>query len=185
MMNLGQKIQKYRKYNKLSQEQLGELVGVTRQTISNWELNESAPDISQAKELSRIFDISLDDLTDNNIEDVLLKNISKSKTISKVTLGITIIHFLLFLTVVIFTIIIIINTFQTKLAGEAVEINCKLANDNYYYQLDLDTNSKEIISFTSNDENIQTSFKYNDNERYEDVLDRIRVLVEQKGGICE
>ncbi len=37
-MELGKKIQQYRKKNKLSQEQLGEIVGVTRQTISNWEI---------------------------------------------------------------------------------------------------------------------------------------------------
>ena len=40
-MDLGEKIQKYRKKNKLSQEQLGELIGVTRQTISNWEIGVS------------------------------------------------------------------------------------------------------------------------------------------------
>ena len=37
-MNIGEKIFKLRKDQKLSQEQLAEKVGVTRQTISNWEL---------------------------------------------------------------------------------------------------------------------------------------------------
>ena len=36
-MKLGENILKLRKQNGLSQEQLGEQVGVTRQTISNWE----------------------------------------------------------------------------------------------------------------------------------------------------
>ena len=40
---LGDNIQKLRKDKKLSQEQLGEKVNVTRQTISNWELNETTP----------------------------------------------------------------------------------------------------------------------------------------------
>lgn len=60
-MELGKKNQKYRHHNQLSQEQLGELVGVTRQTISNWELNESSPDVSQAKKLAQIFKVSLDE----------------------------------------------------------------------------------------------------------------------------
>lgn len=38
-MDLGSKILELRKKQQLSQEKLGEKVGVTRQTISNWELN--------------------------------------------------------------------------------------------------------------------------------------------------
>ena len=42
-MALGQNILDLRKKNGLSQEQLGEKVDVTRQTISNWELEETSP----------------------------------------------------------------------------------------------------------------------------------------------
>lgn len=62
-MNIGQNILNLRKSAKLSQEQLAEKIGVTRQTISNWELEESSPDLKQAKALSKIFNVSLDDLT--------------------------------------------------------------------------------------------------------------------------
>lgn len=51
-MNLGNKIMTLRKKNNLSQEDLAEKVGVTRQTISKWELEETTPDINQAKKLS-------------------------------------------------------------------------------------------------------------------------------------
>ena len=40
-MTLGEKIQKLRKQNGFSQEELAEKVTVTRQTISKWELNQS------------------------------------------------------------------------------------------------------------------------------------------------
>lgn len=60
-MNIGQNILNLRKGANLSQEQLAEIIGVTRQTISNWELEESSPDLKQAKELSRFFNVSLDD----------------------------------------------------------------------------------------------------------------------------
>lgn len=62
---LGENILKLRKKQGLSQEHLAEKIGVTRQTISNWELGESSPDIKQAKELSKIFNISLDQLVGN------------------------------------------------------------------------------------------------------------------------
>ena len=47
-MNLGEKIVSLRKKNNLSQEELAEKVGVTRQTISKWETDESIPDIYQS-----------------------------------------------------------------------------------------------------------------------------------------
>ena len=45
-MNLGNKIMTLRKKNNMSQEELAEKVGVTRQTISKWELEETSPDIT-------------------------------------------------------------------------------------------------------------------------------------------
>lgn len=65
-MDIGKKIIKYRKKNKLSQEQFAEKLSVSRQTISNWELNITKPDIKQIKNISNILNISIDDLLDNN-----------------------------------------------------------------------------------------------------------------------
>lgn len=42
---LGNKLVKLRKENKLSQDSLADKLGITRQTISNWELNITKPDI--------------------------------------------------------------------------------------------------------------------------------------------
>ena len=52
-MEIGNKISELRKKNNLSQEALAEKIGVTRQTISKWELGETSPDIKQAKEIGR------------------------------------------------------------------------------------------------------------------------------------
>ena len=48
---LGEKIICGRKQCKLSQEDLAEKLGITRQTISNWELNETSSDLKQASKL--------------------------------------------------------------------------------------------------------------------------------------
>ena len=66
-MKLGENILKLRKQNGLSQEQLGEKVNVTRQTISNWELNETTPNPEQLKLLSKALNVSIDELLDKII----------------------------------------------------------------------------------------------------------------------
>lgn len=68
-MNLGNQIHELRKNLNLSQEQLAEKVGVARQTISKWELGETAPDIKQAQMLSQVFSVSLDELLGNKAEE--------------------------------------------------------------------------------------------------------------------
>lgn len=67
-MTLGEKLVELRKKLNLTQEKLAEKIGVSRQTLSNWESDITSPDIKQAKELSNIFNISLDDLTSNHLE---------------------------------------------------------------------------------------------------------------------
>ena len=68
---LGENIFKLRKKSGLSQEQLGEKVNVTRQTISNWELNETTPNPEQLKLLSKALNVSIDELLDNDIKGVI------------------------------------------------------------------------------------------------------------------
>lgn len=51
-----------RKMKQMSQEQLAEAVGVSRQTISKYETGETLPDIDKCKIMAELFDVSLDDL---------------------------------------------------------------------------------------------------------------------------
>ena len=68
-MDLGKKIIEMRKNKNLSQEQLAEILNVSRQTISNWENGRFYPDIDALVKISKCFNISLDDLlaSDSNI----------------------------------------------------------------------------------------------------------------------
>lgn len=63
----------------MSQEQLAEQLNVTRQTISKWELEETTPDIKQAKKLSETFKVSLDELLDTNIRDTVVEKVSNTE----------------------------------------------------------------------------------------------------------
>ena len=93
-MTLGQNILKMRKKSGLSQEELGEKVGVTRQTISNWELDETQPNPDQLKGLSKALNISVDDLIENDIQNVVLSKVKltekQTRTIKKIGKGILI-----------------------------------------------------------------------------------------------
>ena len=51
-----------RKYHQLTQEDLAEKVGVTRQAIAKWEAGETVPDLERCRKLAEIFEVSLDDL---------------------------------------------------------------------------------------------------------------------------
>lgn len=62
-MKFEEKLIKLRKENALSQEELGEKLNVTRQTVSKWELGQTKPDLEKLLEISKIYNVSLESLT--------------------------------------------------------------------------------------------------------------------------
>ncbi|MBQ1303894.1 MAG: helix-turn-helix transcriptional regulator [Erysipelotrichaceae bacterium] len=67
-MVIGEKIAELRKKYNYTQEKLAEKIGVTRQTISNWESNITSPDLNQASLLCKELRININDLLDNELE---------------------------------------------------------------------------------------------------------------------
>lgn len=67
-MNLGNHLFQARKKRGLSQEAAAEKLGVSRQTISKWETDETLPDIRQAKGLAVLYGQSLDELIEFDLE---------------------------------------------------------------------------------------------------------------------
>lgn len=59
-MTLGEKLSKLRKENNYTQEQLAELLGVSRQSVSKWESNIAYPETEKLIRLGELFDCSLD-----------------------------------------------------------------------------------------------------------------------------
>ena len=62
-MNFGEKLTNLRKQKGLSQEELGYELNVTRQTVSKWELGQTTPEMDKLVELSKIFGVTVDELT--------------------------------------------------------------------------------------------------------------------------
>ena len=67
-MSLGSSLFQARKKSGLSQEEVAGKLGVSRQTISKWELDETLPDIRQSKKLSNLYHLTLDELIDFDME---------------------------------------------------------------------------------------------------------------------
>ena len=61
-MTVGEKIQLYRKRNGLSQEELGQKLLVSRQTVSLWEMDKTLPTVDNLLRLKEIFSVSVDDI---------------------------------------------------------------------------------------------------------------------------
>ena len=70
-MKFNEKLIELRKKEGLSQEQLGNKVNVSRQTISKWELGETTPELEKLIELSKVFNISIDKLVGKENDETL------------------------------------------------------------------------------------------------------------------
>lgn len=84
-MSLGGSLLKARKKKGLSQEETAEKLGISRQTVSKWECDETVPDIRQCKKLSVLYGVTLDELVDfdpdvKEIEKVIDKTTQETQS---------------------------------------------------------------------------------------------------------
>ncbi len=77
-MNVADRIQNLRKIKGISQEQLAEAIGVSRQAVSKWESEQSTPDLEKIVLMSDFFDVTT---------DYLLKGIEPTDEIDHMTVG--------------------------------------------------------------------------------------------------
>ena len=186
-MNLGKKIAELRKKNNLSQEELAEKVGVARQTISKWEIGDTTPDINQVKIISKIFNISIDELVDNDINNVIVEKVSNTEKLAGITIkilkvfGIMLIVFitLIFLFVIIFMVDMSRNDYD--IVGRT-KVSCNLDNEKYVYEAEYNKNYQVINS--GGDAYIMN---HTDIESYEDVnkiVAHIEDYFNDHGGKC-
>lgn len=73
-MTLGEKLSKLRKENNITQEQLADTLGVSRQSISKWENNEAYPETDKLIHMSEMFRCSLDYLLKDSVEKTQLSD---------------------------------------------------------------------------------------------------------------
>ena len=82
-MKLGNNLFQARKKVGLSQEMVAEKLGVSRQTISKWETDETLPDIYQSKRLAKLYNLTLDELIEFDVDlkeiEQVIKNTNEEK----------------------------------------------------------------------------------------------------------
>ena len=78
-MTIGQKIVQLRTSKGISQEQLAETLGVSRQSVSKWEMDQALPQIDKVLQLSTLFSVSTDELLHDKIEIAKPKERKKNK----------------------------------------------------------------------------------------------------------
>lgn len=133
---MGSKIFELRKNAGISQEQLGERIGVTRQTISNWELGETAPNTEQLKLLSKEFNVSIDEMLDNDIRSGIEGKVSNTEKLAGLVLNILKVMGIVFalLLVIDFISLILFTCFRGKNITsniKGVELNCIMDDKAY------------------------------------------------------
>ena len=74
-MKLGNSLFQARRKSGLSQEAVAEKLGVSRQTVSKWETDETVPDICQSKKMAVLYNMTLDDLIDFDLEQNKIQEI--------------------------------------------------------------------------------------------------------------
>lgn len=189
-MRLGEKVLKLRKKFNISQERLGEQVGVTRQTISNWELGETHPNPEQLKLLSKTLNISIDELLENDIKSVEKDEVNKIEgnpnkflKLSK-TIGIIIGIILFFFIVIVVSILFFLNYFQATPTAGGVETTCEYKNEVIKVGVWKDYQSGNLYLQTSNQE-ILNKFKPFNYDNQDKMLWDITKYIEDNGGNCD
>ena len=82
-MTFGEKLAKLRKENNYTQEQLADILEVSRQSISKWESDIAYPETEKLVRIGKLFSCSMDYLLNDEIENQQLTNDTSSDTTVK------------------------------------------------------------------------------------------------------
>ena len=98
-MEFSKKIQELRNKNKLTQEQFAEKLYVSRTAVSKWESGKGYPSIDSLKYISKIFNVSIDELLSNEeiIDIAKNENTSNIEKINNLVYGLLDIMIILFI----------------------------------------------------------------------------------------
>ena len=188
-MNLGNKILELRKKVGLSQEELGEKVGVTRQTISNWELGETSPNPEQLKLLSKELNISIDELLDNDTKSILIEKVSNTEKLAGLILKI--IKIVLIAVPSIFILLIVLSILYKNIIGKRdtgreieESIYCSIYGEEHSYSISYEEYTGRIIASGGDSYfyDILDLIKYDDAHQ---IFNVINDYVKKNGGTCQ
>ena len=195
-MNFSDNLIKLRKGKGWSQEELADKLGLSRQAISKWEVGTSKPDIDNVIKISKLFEISIDELVNNEIvkTEAISINVNKSNKKDRVLKWLR----LLMIVLVVIYVVYVIYKFVMLFRITQAELQYKDLN-NYHYVITKydetglkekeecwykDGVSKTVnINYDKNKEYIRTTYiDYNLNNGYIEESDnsKLNISIEDK-----
>ena len=141
-------IKKLRIEKNLTQEELGNLLGVSGKAISKWERGESLPDVAIIKKLSDNLGISSDELLQGKVNQN--KENNKKKKISYLLI-------LLFLVILVISLLIVFNNKKEKNNLKEKEEPCNLIRTFYIDDIN-DSNDKNYLYVTLHEYQVEGVF---------------------------
>lgn len=102
-MSIGQKLSDLRKKKGLSQEEVADILGVTRQTISKWETDQSTPDFDKIIPICKLYGLSADELLgnirnsvdENILDDSVIENVNQLRRKKAIGISLSILGYFL------------------------------------------------------------------------------------------
>ena len=197
-MKLNERMLDLRKSKNLSQEDLASKINVTRQTISNWELGETSPSLEQAKEIAKLYNVSLDYLVGNdNIVEEKISNVEKLSGIMIKMLKV--IFVILIIGIVVYVIKIgidVVNFASLFNSSESATLYCSKDSDEEMYKITYNKKSKEITSLSGKDikDNLyeyyiniygeRIKINYYEDSNADELIKNIKNAYEKNNGKC-
>lgn len=129
-MNFSDNLIKLRKGKSWSQEDLAEKLGISRQAVSKWEVGTSKPDIDNVIKISKLFEVSIDELVNNEIIKTEAISINVKRKSKKDVLLVWLRRLLIVLIIIYF--INVIYKFAMLFTITQAELKYKEL-DNYHY----------------------------------------------------
>ena len=185
-MKLGDQLLLYRKKSGLSQEQLGEEIGVTRQTVSNWELGETSPNPEQLKKLSKVLNVSVDELLNNDIQNVLVEKVNHTEKLSTIILAI--LKFFLLMIVIGVSIVLfylVMHIIHPEDTGRRMNesIYCELYGEKHGFTIEYEEYTGQVLTASGD----MYFYDILDLDQYQDahqIFNIINDYVKKNGGVC-
>ena len=169
-MNFGNRLLNLRKKKNISQETLADKIGVTRQTISNWEMNITTPSIVDLINIANVLEINYNELLDeSNIKKENENNKEKdinsdARTVLKIFKIIGIIFIMGIIVTLILLTISKVNYDTTNVIG-GNSIRCIYNDSSYIYNIDYNK-KHQVVKVEINGQ----EFEKNMNDKWIDEL---------------
>lgn len=145
-MSLGKNIQKLRKENNLSQEQLAQKCNVSRQTISRWESDEVLPDTNNLITLAKLFNVTLDSMVFDDNQQIINNKENKKFIWKKIGIISIIINI-----IIVVSLVVVMNPFSKPKSIEGI------------YYVNYSGNQEVVVQIEQKDKGLYSKIYLNDN----------------------